>query len=136
MERFLFLTFTCVLFTIVVTLPKDRFLQDESSLNKVSIKNEDDANKLLTELGFNPCEKPGSSNEDGPACSVDFQSMIESFQKTYHLPVTRKFDKTTSKLMNTARCGMIDGPASYSARDKLWYELLYFSCFYDFCCFV
>ena len=112
-----------LLFILIITFAA---IVSPSPINK----SKPDVYKLLTEMGYNPCQNASESKID--SC---FESALEAFQKAYHLPVTKKFDSATLRLLNTPRCGMPDGPAEVVDRSTLWYcfcllllllELLFF----------
>jgi len=90
------------------------------SSTAVAVKSNMDAFKFLTQFGYNPCGNLPGSNSDGPSCQTSFKSMLESFQTFFHLPVTKKLDAATLKLMNTRRCSLPDILSSSMDRSKLW----------------
>ena len=98
-----------LLFILIITFA---VIVSPSPINK----SKPDVYKLLTEMGYNPCQNASESKID--SC---FESALEAFQKAYHLPVTKKFDSATLRLLNTPRCGMPDGPSAYGDRSTLWY---------------
>jgi hypothetical protein len=100
-----------------IVLPKK--IHSEAS----TIKSNIDAFKFLTQFGYNKCEDPSGPNSgsrNGPACQSSLESMLEAFQTAYHLPVTKKLDAATIKLMNTPRCHLPDIPRSLMDKSKLW----------------
>ena len=98
-----------LLFILIITFAA---IVSPSPINK----SKPDVYKLLTEMGYNPCQNASESKID--SC---FESALEAFQKAYHLPVTKKLDSATLRLLNTSRCGMPDGPAEVADRSTLWY---------------
>jgi len=93
------------------------------STTDVAVKSNLDAFKFLTQFGYNRCgNHPGSNSDgdDGPSCQSSLESMLEDFQTFFHLPITKKLDAATLKLMNTARCSLSDIPSSLVDRSKLW----------------
>jgi len=98
-----------LLFILIITFAA---IVSPSPINK----SKPDVYKLLTEMGYNRCKNPSDSETN--SC---FESALEAFQKAYHLPVTKKLDSSTLRLLNTPRCGMPDGPAEVVDRSTLWY---------------
>ena len=87
------------------------------------VKSDTDAFKYLTRFGYNQCQNGSGSrsqSSDDILSHMDIASMLESFQIKYHLPMTKKLDATTLKLMNTPRCGLPDSPPQMIDRGKLW----------------
>jgi hypothetical protein len=73
----------------------------ESTLNAIA---------YLDKFGYNACSCRLQCMNGGKntSCPPDMESMLKTFQTFYHLPVTKKLDPKTLKLMNTARCGIED----------------------------
>jgi len=119
MGRYLLFILILIFAAIVSPLPIKK-----SKPKVFSVKSKQDAYKLLTEMGYNQCENPSDSETDKlnrPPCQTGFESVLEAFQKAYHLPVTKKLDSATLKLLNTPRCGIPDGPSASVNRRTLWY---------------
>ncbi|CAF3467181.1 unnamed protein product [Rotaria socialis] len=96
---------------------------EETPDDTVAIKTAKDAFKFLTNFGYNPCENPTNSKSDNSAslsCHLSMEAMLESFQQKNRLPVTKKLDVHTLKLMNTPRCGVPDSLAEMTDRSSLW----------------
>jgi hypothetical protein len=88
-----------------------------------AVKSSTDAFKFLTQFGYNPCENSPwskSDDRDGQQCQSNIESMLQAFQSAFHLPVTKKLDAATLKLMNTPRCGLPDSSPSLMDKNKLW----------------
>ncbi|CAF4971396.1 unnamed protein product, partial [Rotaria sp. Silwood1] len=95
----------------------------ENHHDVLAVQTNKDAFKFLTEFGYNPCDSPtGFKSNDftGPSCQVSMENMLENFQKKYNLPVTKKLDVRTLKLMNTPRCGVPDSLSEIVDRSSLW----------------
>jgi len=93
------------------------------SSTDVAVKSNLDAFKFLTQFGYNRCgNHPGSNSDDddGPSCQSSLESMLEDFQTFFHLPITKKLDAATLKIMNTPRCSLPDIPSPLVDRSKLW----------------
>ncbi|CAF4345621.1 unnamed protein product [Rotaria magnacalcarata] len=89
----------------------------------VAIKTVKDAFKFLTNFGYYSCKNPTNSKSDNStslSCHVSMEAMLESFQQKNRLPVTKKLDVHTLKLMNTPRCGVPDSLAEMTDRNSLW----------------
>jgi hypothetical protein len=102
---------------------KHSVLPEKIHSKTYAIKSNIDAFKFLTQFGYNKCEDPSgpkSGSRNGPACQSSLDSMLEAFQTAYHLPVTKKLDAPTIKLMNTPRCHLSDTPTSFMDKSKLW----------------
>jgi hypothetical protein len=102
---------------------KTKPLYGKNPSKALTIQQNTHALRYLTQFGYNPCEnsagsKPSSHN--GPSCISSMESMLENFQTKFHLPVTKKLDDATFKVMNTSRCGMPDSPPSLMDRSYLW----------------
>jgi hypothetical protein len=69
-----------------------------------------DAIAYLDKFGYNACNCRLQCMDGGKntSCPPNMESMLKTFQTFYHLPVTKKLDPKTLKLMNTARCGIED----------------------------
>ena len=110
------LIFTTSLFIGVFTAP---LTGNEVSKDKTkSIKTHADAFKFLVTLGYNPCAGKMIS-----FCRRSLESMLESYQTTYSLPVTKKLDAATLKLMNSPK---VTGSNSktippYNDKYSLWF---------------
>ncbi len=123
-----------ILFTIVIANPitklsskqkntKHIALHKRSHANTVVIESKVDALKFFTQFGYTLCKNPPGSkvdDHDSPACQSSMESMLEVFQITFHLPVTKKLDDATLKLMNTPRCSLSDFPQSFIDKGQLW----------------
>ncbi|CAF3514673.1 unnamed protein product [Rotaria sp. Silwood1] len=122
MKWFISLIFSSLLLTFVIGNPlnqhflknkrvKRSVFQSEVASNDVTIKSNADAFKFLTEFGYNRCQTPSGTDSEiyqSPACQSSFELMLEYFQTSFHLPVTRELDAATLKLMNTPRCDLPD----------------------------
>ena len=87
------------------------------------VKSDMDAFKYLTRFGYNPCENPSGSNlsdYNHSSCQSDLESMLKQFQTNFRLPITKKLDDATRKVLNTPRCGMSDFPPPLVNRSYLW----------------
>ncbi len=129
-----FLVFYILLLTAVIPKPinkhslkqktkKHSVLPEKIHSETSAIKSNIDAFKFLTQFGYNKCEDPSgpqSGSRNGPVCQSSLESMLEAFQIAYHLPVTKKLDAATIKLMNTPRCYLPDTPRSLVDKSKLW----------------
>ena len=88
-----------------------------------SVKSNADAFKYLTRFGYNPCENPSGSNSsdyDHPSCQSGLESMLKQFQTNFRLPVTKKLDGATRKVLNTHRCSMSDFPPPLMNESYIW----------------
>jgi hypothetical protein len=134
MQGFVLLIFCILLLTVVIAKPVKKYTPKykatkDASLHKTfhdevaPVTSSADAYKFLTEFGYNPCENPADSkldNHSGPACQSSIESMLKDFQIAFHLPVTKKLDAATLKLMNTPRCSLPDFLLSLVNKSKLW----------------
>lgn len=74
------------------------------------IKTDADAMTFLIKYGYNEpggCDD-GKINDKEPLRQSSFQTMIESFQTLFNLPVSGKLDNATVTLMKKPRCGLED----------------------------
>jgi hypothetical protein len=123
-----------ILLTVVIASPvnkhslnhkkaKQTELHKKNRSKAVAVKSKADALKFFTQFGYTRCKNPPSSkpdSHDDPLCQPNMKSMLEEFQIAFHLPVTKKLDAATLKLMNTPRCGLFDSPLSLIDKSKLW----------------
>jgi hypothetical protein len=102
---------------------KTKLFNEKNDSEVLPIKSNTDAFQFLSQFGYNPCQNPLHSNSKdvrGPSCLSSMESMLEKFQRAFHLPKTKKLDATTLKMMNTPRCGIPDGPLALIDRSNLW----------------
>ena len=113
MRGLVVLIFTTSLFIGVFTAP---LTENEVSKDKTkSIKTHADAFKFLVTLGYNPCAGKMIS-----FCRRSLESMLESYQTTYSLPVTKKLDAATLKLMNSPKVRQSNSKTIPPYKDKYW----------------
>lgn len=67
----------------------------------------------LNRFGYNPC---GNSQE--MFCSLSLTSMLQEFQKRFHLKPTGLLDDPTKEQMNRPRCGNKDPPLTPPSNKK------------------
>ncbi|UJR26222.1 hypothetical protein I4U23_007565 [Adineta vaga] len=67
-----------------------------------SVKSQEDAYTWLGKYGYNPCH-----NSD-VQCSISIKSLLQEYQKRFHLKMTGTLDESTKKHMNRPRCGNKD----------------------------
>ncbi len=114
MRRLAVLILTISLFVGVFTFPYTE--KSVSNEKNKSIKTHADAFKFLVTLGYNPCAGKMVS-----FCRRSLESMLESYQTTYSLPVTKKLDAATLKLMNSPKSTQSNSETIPRRKDKLWY---------------
>jgi hypothetical protein len=68
------------------------------------VKSPEDALAWFNNYGYNPCLNTNVQ------CSLSFTSIVEDYQRRFHLKVTGKFDESTKEHMNRPRCGNKDKP--------------------------
>ncbi|CAF0814873.1 unnamed protein product [Adineta ricciae] len=76
--------------------------------DKQPVKSQDDAYAYLNKFGYNPCK------DAKVQCSLSLKSLLQTYQKLFHLKVTGKLDDSTKQHMNRPRCGLPDKPLAQS----------------------
>jgi len=77
---------------------------------KQQVKSQEDAISWFNKYGYNPCLNSTVQ------CSLSLSSLLEDYQRLFHLKITRKLDEQTKQHMNRPRCGIQDKPLSLSTR--------------------
>jgi len=69
---------------------------------KQQVKSQEDAISWFNKYGYNPCLNSTVQ------CSLSLSSLLEDYQRLFHLKITRKLDEQTKQHMNRPRCGNHD----------------------------
>ena len=103
MKVILLISFVEVLLTFVSSLDIEHEMKYSE---KFSINSSENAIAYLNKFGYNDmkCEQ----NRENSTCSSSMESMLETFQNFYSLPITRKLDLKTLTLMRITRCKVAD----------------------------
>jgi hypothetical protein len=81
--------------------------------SKTQVKSREDALSWLNKYGYNPCLNSTAQ------CSLSFKTLIEDYQKRFHLKITGSLDQSTTQHMNRPRCGNHDkSPAQLNSPAK------------------
>lgn len=68
------------------------------------VSNRDDALQYLNRFGYNPCYNSSRKS----SCAVDDRIMFKEYQRNHRLKITGILDRSTTRKMNSPRCGVSD----------------------------